>query len=325
MGETFAEQSIKKCLICGTSPIVQQDLLYDDRYGYPGRFSLMRCKDCGHIFLKCDFDTGQLTELYTNYYPRKTFDIAQYEPYKEKSGWSLWFDGNSSAFRRVPPNVRVLDVGCGFGETLGYHASRGCDVYGVEADENIRRVAEKFRFKVHVGLFDDSLYEANFFDYVTMDQVLEHVTDPLATLRGVARILKPGGTAILSLPNAQGWGAKIFGRRWINWHTPYHLQFFSRRSIRLAAKQTGMVVAEIRTITNSDWLLFQWIHLLMYPKLGESSYFWSPNKEGMTLLQRQGLRILMILHRRTRIDHVLTRIFDAIGLGDNFVVVLKKR
>lgn len=284
----------------------------------------MQCQNCGHAFLECDFTPTQLGELYTNYYPRKALDIEQYKPHAESVGLMAWFNGfNSSAFRGVPKNVRVLDVGCGFGQSLGYHAARGCDVYGVEADENIRRVAEKFGFKVHVGLFDDSLYEAEFFDYVTMDQVIEHVTDPLATLRGVARVLKPGGTAILSTPNAGGWGARFFSSRWINWHAPYHVQFFSRCSMRLAAKQAGLVVTKVKTVTNSEWLYYQWIHLATYPKPGEPSNFWSPNGQGRSIKQNRILRVLALMHRY-KINHLLTRFFDSLGLGDNYVFVLKK-
>jgi 2-polyprenyl-3-methyl-5-hydroxy-6-metoxy-1,4-benzoquinol methylase len=313
----------RDCCICGNGTVKKQTV-YDDRYGYPGEFTLLRCPNCGHAFLDCDMTPSQLGELYTNYYPRKTFNLAQYKPHAEKSGLGAWFNGlNSSAFRGVPKNVRVLDVGCGFGQSLGYHAARGCDVYGVEADENIRRVADKFGFKVHVGLFDDNIYEAEFFDYVTMDQVIEHVTDPLSTLRGVARILKPGGTAILSTPNASGWGAKIFGRRWINWHAPYHVQFFSRRSMQLAAEQSGLVVTKVKTITNSEWLYYQWIHLVLYPKPGEPSRFWSSNHHGRTLLEWRILRALGLMHR-IKINHFITRFFDSLGLGDNYVFVLKK-
>jgi SAM-dependent methyltransferase len=157
-----------------------------------------------------------------------------------------------------------------------------------------------------------------------MDQVIEHVTDPLSTLRGVARILKPGGTAIFSTPNAGGWGAKIFGRRWINWHAPYHVQFFSRRSMQLAADQAGLVMVEVKTVTNSEWLYYQWIHLTTYPKLGEPSSFWSPNHQERTLLQNRILRVLELMHRY-KINHLLTRFFDSLGLGDNFVFVLKKQ
>lgn len=312
------------CPICKQQQIRVVMQSYDDRYGYPGMFELMRCSNCGHAFLDCELTPAQLGELYTNYYPRRTFDLAQYKPHAETSGMGAWFNGlNSSAFRKVPKNVRVLDVGCGFGQSLGYHTARGCDVYGVEADENISRVAEKFGYKVHVGLFDGSIYEAEFFDYVTMDQVIEHVTDPSSTLRGVARILKPGGTAILSTPNAGGWGARLFGRRWINWHAPYHVQFFSRRSMQLAAEQAGLVVAEVKTITNSEWLRYQWTHILMYPKPGEPSRFWTPNNLGRPLLEWRILRVLELMHS-IKINHLLTRFFDSLGLGDNYVFVLKK-
>jgi len=297
---------------------------YDDRYGYPGLFALMQCQHCGHEFLDCDLSASELIKLYTSYYPRKSLDIANYKPHKEQGGFSAWLNGlKCSAFRWVPRNMRILDVGCGFGESLGYHTARGCDVYGVEADENIRRVIEKFDFKVHVGLFDDKVYSPDFFDFVTMDQVIEHVTDPVATLHGVARILKPGGTAILSTPNACGWGAKLFGKRWINWHTPYHLQFFTRQSMRQAAEEAGLVLAEVKTIANSEWLHYQWIHLATYPMPGKPSWFWSPDKSGAVFHQKMMVKLLSLLHR-TRLNHWITRLFDNLGLGDNFVFVLKK-
>lgn len=298
--------------------------LQDDRYGYPGEFDLMRCRNCGHAFLDCRLTPEQLGRLYTDYYPRKTFDLAQCEAHAERSGLHAWINGlHSSAFRRVPGNVRVLDIGCGFGQTLGYHTARGCDVYGVEADENIRRVAEKFDYKVHVGLFDDSLYAADFFDYVTMDQVIEHVTDPVPTLCGVARILKPGGAAILSTPNAGGWGARVFGRRWINWHAPYHVQFFSRRSMAIAAERAGLELAECITATNSEWLHYQWMHLALYPGPGEPSRFWVPGHHTWTPQENRIMRILELL-RRGKVNHLLTRLFDSLDLGDNHVFVLKK-
>ena len=319
---------MKHCPVCGSSASAIGAKLFDDRYGYPGKFSLMRCRECGHAFLEHDFTRKQLTDLYSNYYPRSDFDLDTYQPYREEKGFWAWLDGSkSSAFRWVPENVRVLDVGCGFGESLGYHAARGCEVYGVEVDENIHRVADKFGYHVHVGLFDPDQYEPDFFDYVTMDQVLEHVTDPAATLQGVARILKPGGTAVISFPNANGWGAKVFGRRWINWHAPYHLQFYSNESLKQLADQAGLEIVENRTITPSAWLHFQWIHLITYPKPGEPSKFWAGSACGkpveFTTVQRLLMRFAGLVHR-LKINHLATRLFDALGVGDNRLVLLRK-
>ena len=285
-----------------------------------------RCSFCGHVQLNCTLPAEEVESLYTNYYPRRFMDIEDSVALQEPNCFGFWLNGlNSSAFRWVSQNVRVLDIGCGFGQSLGYHTARGCDVYGVEADENIWRVAAKFGYKVHVGLFDDQNYAADFFDYITLDQVIEHMQDPLSTLQGVTRILKPGGTIILSTPNATGWGARIFGRRWINWHAPYHLQFFSKKSLYLAALESGLKVETIKTITHSDWLLYQWLHLVTYPKSGELSIFWSPfpGEKSKSIIQKLLVGCARLAHL-LMMNHLLTRFFDALGLGDNYLVVLKK-
>ncbi len=317
------KQPVDRCPVCDGGMVSTGKSVYDDRYAYPGEFLLLGCKQCGHISLKADFTPEQLTDLYSNYYPRAALDVENHAPHQECAGLGAWFDGvRCKAFRWVPPRVRVLDIGCGFGETLGYHRVRGCDVHGVEADQNIRRVAERYGYQVQVGLFDPESYPAGFFDYVTMDQVIEHVTDPMATLCGIERVLKSGGIAILSTPNASGWGARLFGRYWINWHAPYHLQFFSFQSMRLAAEKAGLVLELSRTITSSEWLYYQWIHLLNFPEKGHPSPFWA-HIDTMSVSRRIGMRVLSWMHR-LKINHLLTRLFDASDVGDSRIYVLRK-
>jgi SAM-dependent methyltransferase len=312
-----------KCIVCGDRLGDFGWPIYDDRYGYPGTFTLLRCVGCGHATLQGNFSPELLCNLYSNYYPRATFDLDQFQPHREKAGLELWLAGEkSSPFRWVPRNVRVLDIGCGFGESLGYHRERGCDVYGVEADENIRRVAERFGFNVHVGLFEPEAYEADYFDIVTMSQVIEHVTSPIQTLRGIAKVLKLGGLAILSTPNASGWGVWLFGRRWINWHAPYHLQFFTIDSMRIAAEQAGLVVERTMTVTPSAWLHYQWVHLLTSPAEGKPSIFWAPHGKW-SFMQKLVLKVLTIVHR-CRINDVITRLFDALDVGDSRLYFLRK-
>ncbi len=311
------------CPVCNSEKTDRRWELYDDRYGYPGIFQINKCCECGHKFIFGNFTPELLTSLYTNYYPRSSFNLEDYKPYHEVSGIIAWLDGaNCSAFRWVPRDVRVLDIGCGFGETLGYHKTRGCDVFGVEADENIRRVADKFKFKIHVGLFDPAIYEPDYFDYVTMDQVLEHVTDPIATLKGVAGILSPRGMVVLSVPNANGWGAKVFGRKWINWHAPYHMQHFSMSSMTIAARQAGFIVEKATTITSSAWLYYQWMHLVTYPQLGVPSCFWLP-KGKLPSVNKTLIRTIWLLHL-TKFNHLLTRVCDGLSIGDNLLFLLRK-
>jgi len=311
------------CLICNGQELQVVRKVYDDRYGYSGKFSLLKCLRCKHVFLQGKFTLKLLLELYSDFYPRSTYSEENYQPYYEVSGVKAWFDGEmSSTFRWVPRNVRVLDIGCGFGESLGYHQSRGCEVFGVEADENIRRVANKYGYNVHVGLFDPNIYQENYFDYVTMSQVIEHVTDPVHTLQGIKRILKPGGLAILSSPNVNGWGAKFFGRYWINWHAPYHLQFFTRQSMQLAIEQSGLVIENTRTITPSVWLHYQWVHLITYPNEGVESVFWCSGLKK-TFTQKVMIKLLTWLHR-SQFNHLITRFFDTLNLGDSQIFFIRK-
>ena len=199
------------CPICkgGDNSIITE--LYDDRYGYPGRFILLKCLSCGHKYINSDMSNEQISELYTNFYPRSSFNIDDYNAQREVKGFSSWFNGDYRAFAAVPREVTILDIGCGFGEALGYHKSRGCDLYGVEADENVKKIAAKFDFNIKIGLFDSKDYNEKFFDYVTMDQVLEHSKSPIELLKNINVILKDEGRVIITLPNSNGWGVRFYG------------------------------------------------------------------------------------------------------------------
>lgn len=313
-----------KCVICSGTAVLPGYRLYDDRYGFPGEFRLLACRSCGHRFLAGDTLPQDLSDLYTKYYPRSTFTEEQDRPLANAEGLSSWWNGiKSGAYAWVPRNVRVLDIGCGFGESIAYHTARGCEVHGVEVDENVRRIAEKYGYKIHVGFFDAEVYPREYFDYVTMDQVIEHLPDPLRSMRDVAKVLRPGSVAVIGTPNANGWGARIFGKRWINWHVPYHIQYFSVRSMKMAAEQAGLTIERWITVTHSDWLHFQWMHLLTYPKIGTPSEFWSVlpgnDRSGHLLsIAAEGLRFAMV-------NHAMTRIGDALGAGDNYIFILRKR
>lgn len=295
---------------------------YDDRYACPGKYPVYYCGQCAHGFLPPDLCPDS-EALYTVHYPRGGFDPQSLRPLKFSSGLVAWLDGEAaSPAKWIPSGVKVLDIGCGCGAALAYHQSRGCDVYGVEIDDNVRRIAESHGFRIHIGPFDPTCHPPDFFDYVTLHQVVEHFDDPVTALRGVNSVLRRGGMVILSTPNPDGWGAKVFGQNWINWHLPYHRQFFSRRSMGKAAEQAGLTVEFAQTITPSAWLGYQWVHLLTLPGEGLPSPFWSPLARR-PLPVRVGQSLLNLLGL-SRVNHLLTRFFDALGIGDNWLFILKK-
>jgi len=315
--------NLSYCPICASKKSLFYHNLYDDRYGCPGLFDLYSCVECGHKHLKAKFSDEQLASLYNTYYPRVTFNVKNISPLKGEKGFRAWLDGeNSFAYRWVPRNVRILDIGCGFGETLGYHMERGCEVFGVETDVNVQLVADKFGCTFHAGLFNHENYEASYFDCVTLDQVVEHFAQPIESMIAVAKILKKNGVAVICTPNPEGWGRKIFGKKWINWHAPYHLQLFSAESMKRFAEMTGFRLDRYMTITSSNWLYYQICSLLFYPLPGEPSAFWS-SRGPRSLKKKLLLRGVELIHY-LKLTHPITRLFDSMEIGDNHLFLLRK-
>ena len=311
------------CPICNSKTTVMEEL-YDDRFGHAGYYTIRQCESCDHCFVEKPMSNHELARLYTSHYQRSHFEVSNFTPVRKMGGFRGWLSGeNQAAYCWVPPGVRVLDVGCGVGETLAYHASRDCQAFGLEVDENIKHIADSLGLNITIGTLESNPYEPEFFDYITMDQVIEHLPEPVPTLKEAYRILKPEGYLILSTPNCRGWGRKVFRRRWINWHTPYHLNLFSKKSIANAVGQAGFEIKDLVSITASDWLYYQLVHSVLYPEYGKSSVYWSKERSWRVweLWTRRGIKIFRLL----KITHAVTRFFDFLGIGDGMVIILRKK
>jgi 2-polyprenyl-6-hydroxyphenyl methylase/3-demethylubiquinone-9 3-methyltransferase len=107
--------------------------------------------------------------------------------------------------RRPLAGKRAADVGCGAGLLCEPLARLGAAVVGIDAaPENIaaaRLHAEGQRLAIDYRAGSIDVLGAEPFDLVTSLEVVEHVGDPAAFVRGLAGALKPGGLLILSTPN----------------------------------------------------------------------------------------------------------------------------
>jgi 2-polyprenyl-6-hydroxyphenyl methylase/3-demethylubiquinone-9 3-methyltransferase len=103
---------------------------------------------------------------------------------------------------------RALDVGCGAGLLTEPLARLGAKTTGVDAAPELIAVAREHAAAMRLdidyrgGLVEDMEGQ---FDLVTAMEVVEHVADPGAFLKALAKRLAPGGLLILSTPNATGW------------------------------------------------------------------------------------------------------------------------
>jgi 2-polyprenyl-3-methyl-5-hydroxy-6-metoxy-1,4-benzoquinol methylase len=154
---------------------------------------------------------------------------------------------------------RVLDVGCATGNLAEVLAGRGCRVTGIEIDPEAARQAEKHCERVIVGDVESldlgaELDEADF-DVIVFGDVLEHLKDPLQTLRRFKPFLQTEGYVIASIPNIAHGSVRLalmqgrFRYRSLGLLDDTHLRFFTRETVEQLFKDAGFLIADLRRTT----------------------------------------------------------------------------
>ena len=317
--------NFKICPICkGSSKKIFS--LYDDRYGHPDKFIYCQCSFCKHIFLENPLSNKEILQLYTKFYSRKKVSVKNLRPRKKLSSFELWKTGGlASAYQWVPPRCKVLDIGCGMGESVFYHKLRGCDAYGIDPDENVLRTKNTFNLNLKHGVFDENSYPNDKFDYITLDQVLEHSNNPIQFMRNVNKSLTKMGRCIISFPNASSLLRKFFGKKWLHWHPPYHVNFYSKRSFENICNMSGFKIIKYKNVTYTAWNFYQVCHLIYYPKKGFASEFWiGTRNKKLNLIRKSLKKINDLSYQNFGIHCIFSRLLDAFGLGDNNLFLLEK-
>lgn len=96
---------------------------------------------------------------------------------------------------------RVLDVGCGIGDFLAFRKNTA----GIDINPYNIRHCERMGLEAYLIESERYPFTNLAFDGAIMDNVLEHLTDPLPTLFEIRRILKPKGTLVVGVPGKRGY------------------------------------------------------------------------------------------------------------------------
>jgi len=121
-----------------------------------------------------------------------------------KKHWSDYTKVLSEYFK---PNIKVLDIGCNDGYLLNLikNKTKSKFIYGIDASPfQIKLSRKKYKninFKCGYGENLKKIYNKNYFDLITCNNVLNHSSNPLSFLKEVNYVLKKDGKLIIEVPN----------------------------------------------------------------------------------------------------------------------------
>lgn len=204
----------------------------------------------------------------------------------------------------------ILDIGCGPGVQIPYLAAKNT-LIGLDISKHaLDRAKANGYIGVEANLDGCALpFKDGQFDIVVATDILEHLFGPDEVAREIRRVLKPGGFALISVPNHFDLGMRwriLRGRGLLlPWHPQYrawdyiHLRYFTLRDLRDFMAMVGLRIEHLHAKEN-PLMLFYNIGLVMDPAYVAD---WSRRHPGKGPL----LRLASLLLRATPIPRIILR------------------
>jgi 2-polyprenyl-3-methyl-5-hydroxy-6-metoxy-1,4-benzoquinol methylase len=239
------------CVLCGSTRLNQ---IFSDN---PSQ--IVECQDCRLVF----FNPQPSSEYLKNFYSSQAGYLSSIEENLKsfESDPKSWQDTANyilyKIYQHMPPEKgrRLLDVGSAYGFFLIFAKKKGLDVMGLEISIETSRYARQQGIDVRNTSLADAELEANSFDIVTMNNVLEHTLNPVAELQKAFSLLKPSGILYLGVPNWDSMVSKVEGYKWKMKSWPNHLYYFTAETLGRMLVKTGFDVKETFTFMGeSDYL-----------------------------------------------------------------------
>lgn len=283
------------------------------------RFGLLRCEQCNFVvdgLVWRSAANAQLNEASfdDNYEPVRSFWVRMFETLNNRRTM-----GRLRPAADIAGGGRLLEIGVGSGSFLAYAKTHGYSPIGCDLSAAIcSRVERNTGITMHCGSLE-SLPDEQLFDVVVMNHVLEHVSDPVALLKAVRTRLKPGGVLHLAVPNVGAWEAQLPG--W-NSYEPYHLLYFTLRTLRLTAEKAGFEIQHLTTHESfSGWFLAILRTLLRKFNSEQAQQSPSASIKQSTSFVEHAYRLVMVTWGLLTLP--FRRLQELLGKGDEAIVVAR--
>jgi glycosyltransferase involved in cell wall biosynthesis/SAM-dependent methyltransferase len=265
-----------RCPVCGRQP---DRLLFstpDTRFGDRTVRSVYLCSRCETAILFPRPDESELAALYERTYSGDIPPLGDpppdvYSPYQRPSllratAWYRWLGRKPGLLRllRVPWNdivaldeardAPILEIGCFEGRVLDRLREQGyTNLYGTDFNTPACQVAASRGHRVHAGDITATDWPGRPFAAIVLNQLIEHIGNPVEFLARLRSRLIDGGRIYLSTPNLDSAWLRYYGPSWSHWHFPFHQFITGRRGLRKMARRAGYDVKWLRTNSPVHW------------------------------------------------------------------------
>ena len=218
------------CGLCGGKS--RRIILDDIITRYNDRFRLNQCDNCALV------TTSPMPsdKMLQQYYDQDYWQSGQLKSSNSLDTlYRLRMTPIVSAIRKhATHESKILDWGCGDGSFIRLLRSFGLHCFGIDAYKKDLNDPQMSATTIEKADFPDG-----YFDIITCFHVLEHLADPLTSVKHALRLIKTGGLIIIEVPNLDSIGFRIFKRRWQPLEIPTHLNHFTPATLQKVFETAG--------------------------------------------------------------------------------------
>lgn len=239
-----AEKQFVYCNLCRSNN-------YKNLYTKFG-LNLVMCKHCGLVYTNPRMPESEILERYESplffeeYLKSLKANSTTYDRDSIRSHYYLLVGLIDGFFA---PGKKMLDVGSGAGFFLKVVEEKGWKAEGIEISKMASDYAnEILGVNVHNSKLEDAKFSSENYDLVTLLDTIEHLTDPLRTLKEIYRVLKNDGLIIVSTPDIKSLSRTFLGKHWSILSPGEHLYNFSTKTLSLMLSKANFKVLGIRNL-----------------------------------------------------------------------------
>lgn len=205
---------------------------------------IIECDNCGLLYRDCIFNERMLSRYYSETAFQK-WEIAGLFPTERTVIDQL---------KRLPHRSKILDFGCSTGRLLANLVAE-YDCYGCEVNVVAASEASKKGIKV-IKNCDLRLLSKGWFDAVVMVDVFEHFDDPLAEIKQLFNILKPGGSLLIVTGNGDNASCRLDPAQFWYLCNVEHLCMITRKHAEYMAGVIGAKIGYWEEVCHYEHSLF---------------------------------------------------------------------